>query len=488
MAASLKQLDSRAEEKPDRKKGIREKVNLLLPDSLMIFLAAIMAPVVLVPIFVTLPASLDASFKVIDYTILGVFILEYVLKTVFARDVLKHVISPWHLLDLFIIVLPLVTLLPVFATEFGLSFPVLRLVRLARVFALGGRAIDRKIEMSSATPVEKRDPKPSAEVRVMDGTLENVYNDIRYDQLVDFLDDSLHTWIDISCVAEQDFDQLSEVFGIPRILLENELVDEAYPRVDYFDDYSMIYARIADLKTLTKGPGSLVIRRDGILVICQGQNIVTLSKSPTRLFSLILEKARKIHTPREPAVVSILYTLLRHILDKDKEVISALEQELIALESVPFEKSPSNFLEVTFTLRKEVNQLVPSLLHLKEIISVISTKRVPLEGFSDRHEKIFDILMDEATYLHETATNARDNLQSLIDLYINTTSHQMNKVMRLIAVFTCLGIIPAIILGALGTNVAGNPWNIHLWQVFTVPLILMIVLGWVFYRLGWTKW
>jgi Mg2+ and Co2+ transporter CorA len=186
-------------------------------------------------------------------------------------------------------------------------------------------------------------------------------------------------------------------------------------------------------------------------------------------------------------VVTILYTLLRHILDKDKQMISALEQELLALESVPIMNSPPDFLEVTFSLRKEVNQQVPSLLHLKEIISVISTKRVPLEGFNEKYEKIFDILMDEATYLHETAANVRDNLQSLIDLYINTTSYQMNKVMRLIAVFTCLGIIPAIILGALGTNVAGNPWSIHLWQVFTIPTILMLALGWVFYRLGWTK-
>ena len=64
----------------------------------------------------------------------------------------------------------------------------------------------------------------------------------------------------------------------------------------------------------------------------------------------------------------------------------------------------------------------------------------------------------------------------------------MNKVMRLIAVITVLGIIPAIVLGALGTNVAGNPWGIHLWQVFLIPIILMLALGWVFYRLGWTKW
>jgi Mg2+ and Co2+ transporter CorA len=453
----------------------------------MIVLAGIMAPIVLVPIFVTLPATIDTSLKFADYTILGIFILEYLLKTIFTRDVVKHILKPWHLLDLFIIVLPLASLLPVFATDFGLSFPVLRLVRLVRIFAVSGRAIDRKIEMAVPTSEADSALKPSSEIRVMDGNLENIYKDVQYSELNNFLSSPTHTWIDISSVSEGDFDRLSNTFGIPRILLESELVDEAYPRVDYFEHYSMIFARIADMKILNKSIGRLSINRDGILVVCQGPNIMTMSKSQTRIFHLILEKAKKIHTPQEPIVVTILYTLLKYILDKDKQIIAALEQELIALESIPFKDRHSNFLEITFNLRKEVNQLVPSLLHLKEIISVITTKRVPLEGFNERHEKVFDILMDEASYLHETASNARDNLQSLVDLYINTTSYQMNKVMRLIAVFTCLGIIPAIILGALGTNVAGNPWNIQLWQVFVIPGIIMLALGWIFYRLGWTK-
>ena len=156
------------------------------------------------------------------------------------------------------------------------------------------------------------------------------------------------------------------------------------------------------------------------------------------------------------------------------------------LESIPYKERPSTFLETTFHLRKEANQLVPSLLHLKELISIISSKRVPLEGFDEKHEKIFDILLDEAVYLHETASNARDDLLSLIDLYINTTSYEMNKVMRVIAVITCLGIIPAV-MGLLGSNIAGNPWDIQLWQVFGILGVVMFFLGWVFYRLGWLK-
>jgi len=118
---------------------------------------------------------------------------------------------------------------------------------------------------------------------------------------------------------------------------------------------------------------------------------------------------------------------------------------------------------------------------------VITAKRVPLKGFDEKSTDLFDILSDEASYLHETASNARDDLQSLVDLYINTTSYQMNKVMRVIAVMTALAIIPAIILGALGTNLIGNPWDLQLWQVLTGTGVVMLAMGWVFYRLGWFK-
>ena len=78
------------EEKPDPKKELRETVNLIPPDSLMIALAVIMIPVVLIPLFVNLPDSIDVSFRFIDYTILGIFIIEYLSKLVLAPNVLDR--------------------------------------------------------------------------------------------------------------------------------------------------------------------------------------------------------------------------------------------------------------------------------------------------------------------------------------------------------------------------------------------------------------
>lgn len=475
------------ENKPDPKKELREKVNLILPDSLMIILALIMVPVVLIELLVAdLPDSISTSFNFIDYTILGIFIIEYLLKTILATNVLKHIINPWHLLDLLIIIVPSISLLPMFSIKFAISSLLLRLLRIIRLLAIGGRTADRRGLLASSAPKAVEKAEIPLEIRVMDGQLENNYENVPLNKLKEYLDRPSHSWVDISPVSEADFDLLSNILGIPKILLESELIDESYPRVDYFEHYAMIFARIADIQISQNGPTRLLINRMSLLVICRERNIITVSKSKSDLFSQIIEKAKKIHSPEEPVVVTILYTILKYILEKDKQIIAALERELMILESIPLENRPAGFLETTFHLRKEVNQLVPSLFHLKELISNITSKRVPLEGFSERHEKIFDILMDQATYLHETASNARDNLQSLVDLYINMTSFATNKMMRVIAVITSLSIIPAV-MGLLGSNIMGNPWDIQLWQVFAVVGIIMLAMGWIFYRLGWLK-
>ncbi|MBI2853716.1 MAG: ion transporter [Chloroflexi bacterium] len=105
----------------DRKKALREIVDLIFPDSLMIVLAGIMVPLILIPLIVDLSDSVTSFVEFADYVILSVFVLEYVLKTILARDVLRHVLDPWHLLDLLIVALPFASLLP--AVPAGWAFP-----------------------------------------------------------------------------------------------------------------------------------------------------------------------------------------------------------------------------------------------------------------------------------------------------------------------------------------------------------------------------
>ncbi len=469
----------------DPKKALRDKVNRVLPDGLMIVLAIVMIPVVVIPLLVDLPKSISSSFVLADYTILGIYIIRFILKATLAEDFRKYILNPWHILDLIIVILPLFDFLQLFAAGIGRYSPLLRLLRISRLVAVGGRAIDMKMQPKPAT-VEESQKQPLMEIGIIDDDLINVQKSVSLQEIGRYLSSATHTWIDISSVSESNLDELSHELGIPRLVLESELVEESYPRIDYFEHYSLVFARLAELEVLNQGGKRFFVHRAGLLVVCSGNNIITISKGKTDLFNRILEQAKRYHSGEEPLVVSILYTILKYALEKDSQIISALEQELMKLESIPMSQRPPNFLETTFHLKKEVNQLVPSLLHMKEVASLITSRRVPLQGFGDRHVRLFDMLADEATYLQETAANARDNLLSLIDFYINTTSFELNKVMRVIAVITCLGVIPAL-AGLFGSNLVGNPWDIELWQLFVGLAVAMVCMGWVFYRLGWLK-
>jgi Mg2+ and Co2+ transporter CorA len=471
-------------EQEDPKKALRERIDLVLPDTLMIVLALVMIPIVVIPLVVDLPASISQTFHLADYTIIAVFIIEYFLKMAVAPNIPRYVVNPWRLLDLLVIILPFFDLLQLFS-GFGRWSPMLRLLRLTRIVAAGGRAIDRKVAKHTSDVSPKSGP-PAMKIRTIDRELGNINDTISLEKVAGYLGNKTQTWIDISSVSESDLFDISRILGIPHMVLENELVEESYPRIDYFESYSMIFARVADMGMNESGTGRVSVTREGLLVICYGQNIITISKTDSGLFSRVLEKAKKLSSQGETLAVSILYTILKYSLEKDSQVINAIEHELMVLENIPLKNRPSSFLESTFYLKKEVNQLVPSLLHMKEMAAMITAKRVTLDGFQEKHERLFDMLADEATYLKETAENARDNLLSLIDLYINTKSFELNKVMRLVAVITSLSIIPAV-GGLLGSNIIGNPWNIELWQVFGGIVVLMLAGLWIFLRLGWLK-
>jgi Mg2+ and Co2+ transporter CorA len=487
-AAKLKLTDEEADAENnqglDPKKVWRDRVNLILPDGLMIFLAVLMIPIVVLRLVVNLSPTLDNLLNYADSTILGIFVLEYVSKTVLAKNVLKHILNPWHLLDLLVVLLPLVDLLQLFG-GLGRSSPLLRLLRVVRLLVVGGRAVDRKVKQRSVVTSEKVE-SPPMEIRIVDKDLSSLQSGVPLSGIKKYLNNAFNTWIDIGWASEANLPELSQALDVSQIILESGLIEESYPRIDYFDQFSTIFVRLADLNIERKGIKRLIIKRAGLLVICKGSNIITISKTRTDVFDRICEVARKNVTEEESLAVLVLYAILKNVMERDRVIIAALEHEIMTLENIPFAQRPPDFLEATFHLKKEVNQFVPALLHTKEIASVISSQRVPLDGFTDEHERLFDILADEATYLHETAESARDNLLSLIDLYINTTSFELNKVMRIIAVITCLGIIPAL-CGMLGSNIIGNPWNIELWQLFCLLGFSMLALGWVFYRLGWLK-
>jgi Mg2+ and Co2+ transporter CorA len=472
-------------EDTDPRKDMRETVNQVLSDGLMIFLAIMLIPIILLPIFFALPIDVANFLYVSDLVVLALFYCEYFLKLYLARDRWAHFKDPWHLMDLVIIMIPLLEVFPILGVMGTRTSPLLRLFRLARLFAVSGRTVKRQAIHHDEIQV-KGPGKSTMKIRALDGSLHNIKSGLALNDVAKYLDDQSQTWIEISEVSDVDLDGLSQALKIPVALLQSKLVEEAFPRIDYLESSSLVFLQAGELECLTGDSRLFTVTKTGMLIVCSGANIITLSRESSEEFEEILKIADRRPDHDKHLTVTILYSIMEYVIRNYKTIVREIERELIRLENIPKDEHPADFLETTFHMKKEVTRLSSSLHHLREVVDTITSKRVPLQGFDKGWGDLFDILLDETGYLYETTQNSKENLLSLIDLHINMTSYEMNKVMRFLAVITCLALIPTVIGGMMGMNVFGIP-DVKLWQVAAMTMIIMSAVAWTFYKLDWFR-
>jgi Mg2+ and Co2+ transporter CorA len=469
----------------DPRKGLRETVDSILSDKFMAFLSLALLPIILLPFFITISPSVNDFLEICDWSIIILFVVEYVSKLYLAKDRWAHFKSPWHLLDLVIVVLPFIQYLPVLGlSTSGPPSLLLRLLRLPRAFAVGGRALGSRIQ-DNQTVQQEAPREPETIIRVVDSKSLRVGERLTWDQLKTHLADDSQEWLDVHNVTDKGFRTLSELLGVPQPHFKSDLVDEIFPHVDYVQKASLIFLQSGKVSYPEKPDRYLTISRSGIIVICTGNKVITISRHGMDLFGKILESVRQ--NTHGTFVVTVLYGILDRMLAEYRSILSEIELEVIRISETPRSKLPKDFLERIYALNKEVSRLVSNLLHYKDLLSVIISNRVPLEGFDARAEEDFHVLQDGVTYLNEIAEDLIDNLRSIIDLYINQTSFETNKILKILAVITSMSVIPSAVGGLLGMNLLDVPYDAYLWEVVLVLVIVMSFVTYVFVKLGWLK-
>ncbi|WP_332449117.1 CorA family divalent cation transporter [Methanoculleus sp.] len=472
--------------RPGKKATARDLVYQILPDGLMIFLGLVMAPIVIIPLLVpSLPGPVAGLFTMVDTTIIAIFVLEYVLKLGLAEDPVNHFLDRWHLLDLAIITLPLLEVLPVAGSTLARSSPTLRLLRVVRVAAAGGRSVERiEPEVPAAGPAV-----PGVSTMRIRGVVEGAgdgYGEFTPAGVKERLDDpSIAAWFEISGVSRPDFPVLSDILDLPAAYFESRLMRPSHPGITFADAARLIFVQEPERTfQARRGVRVPVVTNAGLIIVNRERTIVTVSKAADRLLAPVdLDENGPVGAPLEARV---LYGTLDEINEKYARILVEMEAELIRFEGIPNNEMPKDFLDTAFQFKRVSSVLASSLFHQKEVMAVIA-RSIPGTGPWAGEKSVFDALADETAYLHETAGNIREGLLSLIDVHINAVSYEMNRAMRVIAVLSALVLIPTLIGQTLGMNILGTPFALSLWEVTAWTVISMLVVGWIFYRLGWLR-
>jgi Mg2+ and Co2+ transporter CorA len=470
----------------DPRASVREKVDAIFSDKFMFFLSVILVPLILVPFAVNLSDAELSFLEICDWVIVLMFVAEYVLKLYFATDRWKHFKSPWHIVDLVIVILPFVQYIPMLGLSItGSPSLLLRLLRLPRALAVGGRAVASRRSNGNVISSEI-EQGPETIIRQVDSDLKATHN-LSWDELKAHVADSARQeWLDLHYVSDEGFASLSRILEVAEPHFKSSVMDEIYPHIDYVQEASFIFVQLGEVKYPEFVENYFTISRSGIIVICNGTKIITVSRHNIDLMEDVINSVRRTKK-NDTFVVPVLYGLLEHTLEEYKSLVSEIELEVLKIGGTPRSKLPKDFLERIYMFDKEVSRLVSNLVHFKDMLSIIITKKVPLEGFDKKWEETFHILQDSAIYLNEISHDLIENLRSIIDLYINQTSFETNKILKILAVVTTIGVIPSAAGGLLGTNLLDVPFGAYLWELSLITGITMSFVAYTFIKLGWLK-
>ncbi len=458
---------------------LRGPVYEIFTDHLMIVLALLLIPTIFLPFIFSFSHFMLEFFRWVRSIILLAFVLEYFLKLYVADSRKGYATNPWHVIDLFIAILAASNFIPwISLGDIGRSSPLLRLLSVTRTFFVAGRTVKRAI---APKPVEIVAP-PISRMKInilVDG---RIINDAAKENITGFVSLQGYKWIDLQQVSEPDIGFVSDVFKIPGVVLESKIIKESYPKIDFLKNLTTIF--ILDSKMQSEGDDikSSLIVRNKMLITWTDSYVLTVSSDKTELFHQL---ADELAVENGDFIVRILYSIFSRKINDYEEIVRSMEQNITALEELPIRQTQP-FLESSFYFKKEIQKTHSNLLHFRQVLASISRKKF-LPGFKDEHHSLFDILFDESVYLSEASNTVRDNLISLIDLRINTVSVGLNRVMRILAVITSLGLIPSIISGLLGENLMDSPYHVMLSEIFFLDISIMILTAYAFYRRGWLR-
>lgn len=485
----------------------RDAVYRIFNDDVMIGLVGVLALAVIIPIFDhDLSSGMNVILDYVNYIVIAAFIAEYVLKLyVEDKSRISFVTDPLHILDLFIIFValldfsPLALGLPIISSSGELS-PMLRLFRLLRVPLRGLLALvlaskAKTLEDNKKKP-DERTPDKHLKIASLDeaGNIKD-YFDRDLSLRKDGKKDCRPLWIDFQEITKDDLDYIEETTEISGEEIKKKLIEGSFPRIDHIGEIPSILlwdSRIknhseikdqSDLATEIISPRMLVVLKDA--------KIITLTTDNSELFARIDQPNDQLN--KENFIAEVLYSLLQLKIKDYGDIVHEIESRINEFERIPIDKTSPEFLHKTFLFKKEIQQVSDNLWHFHQVLDQIINKENLLHlGIDETHRRNFNTLHSESKYICRTARNVRESLSSLIELHINTVSYDLNRVMKVIAVITCLAIIPSVIGGLLGVNLVTQSGNSIGFQLYIPEVVFLVcslmLLGlYAFYKMGWLR-
>ena len=445
------------------------RLSVVLNESVMGFLALAGLSCGIAPFLFVLSHGVDLAFELAKWVIIGLFALEYGVNFALSTNRLKFAVSLWRIFDAFIILLPLLSLLPE-VSDIASSSPALRILRLFSILLFGprvGHGFQR-----TALPSLTQTPHGQPQVTAFQSG-ESAARKCDWNELLQWLAKPTSCWLHAANLTPERLKEIAQVANVPHVMIEAALQESSYPRIESGVRWTAL--------TISLPSANDAMRRDPMLLLVSKNGMLSLSMHPLDLPLL----------PADPAILPwgtrCALHIIRLVLARDEELAGQMERMVRQLEDLPAIESNESFFKQSFRLKRVLSTEKSNLWRLRGLLEMLADGRRLLPGLDQEQREIISPLVEEADYLYETVDNIRESVLSLIELHIDIAAHDTNRFVRLLMIVSTLALIPAVLGGLLGMNLAEAPWTVTLGQVAFGALVLALGVLYAFMAKGWLR-
>lgn len=292
------------------------------------------------------------------------------------------------------------------------------------------------------------------------------------DDLPTLLDGDRPVWVDMTGPTEDDVRVMHDVFHFHPLAIEDAGNERQRPKFENYSAHQFVIYNAIEMQTDR-------VTFFEINVFLGDRYIVTVHPDPKDAVIDEIRRRVRLFDRRAPITVEYInYIVFDVVVDHYFPIIYRIEDEIEAIDERIFLNPEHDMLERMFDLKRMLNEVWRVCGQKQSIIGALQRETRNFEHDEKLRFYMRDV-SDHIIRLTDVSANQRDNLTSLIDIYLSASSNRLNRKVNLLTGITFGVGLLTVISGFYGMNFTDRFWPPldATWGIEAVLLLMVVALG-----------
>ncbi len=296
------------------------------------------------------------------------------------------------------------------------------------------------------------------------------------------LHNSMTDWLDVSEADDpKAIVELGETFGLHPLAMEDILNSGQHPKIECQNK------NIFMILNLPARADDGEISFEQVSLFMGDGHLLSFSSGDGTAFEPVRARLRAgSGRIRKYGESYLLYALVDVVVDSAFPVLGRLGELIEDLEDKMLHAPDKDLLTQLHEYKREMVLMRRALGSQREVMAkLLSHNR---EWGDPELTPYFSDCYDHSVHVYGMIETYREMLNGLLDVYLSSSSHQINEVMRLLAIISTIFIPLTFIVGVYGMNFQYIPelaWKFGYFGVWGLMITLVVTLIIIFRRAKW---